>query len=146
MLSNTCKYAIRALIYLALYGKDRRLNIKDIAKGLDVPEPFLGKIMQILSKNKILASQRGIHGGFVFNKDPKEVSFYEIIKIIDGDDVFHKCLLGVRICTMSPEFADNCPFHIKLDPIQEKLLEVFRTNTIGGFAEQLTDYKDFVLI
>jgi Rrf2 family protein len=146
MLTNTCKYAIRALIYIALYGKDKRLNIKDIAKGLDVPEPFLGKIMQILSKHKILASQRGIRGGFVFNKDPHEVTFYEIIKIIDGDDIFHQCILGVRICTMSPEYAENCPFHIKLDPIQEKLLHVFKNNSIGDFADQLSDYKDFVLV
>ena len=70
MLSTTCKYGIRASIYLAIYGKEKLINIKQMAKGLEIPEPFLGKIMQTLAKRKVLYSQRGIDGGFKFNKDP----------------------------------------------------------------------------
>jgi len=146
MLSNTCKYGVRACIYIALYGKDKLLNIKEIAKGLQVPEPFLGKIMQTLAKKKIFTSQRGISGGFKFARDPKEISFLEIIEIIDGLDVFKECLLGVRICRSSPKHAADCPFHTKLDPLLNKLYTVFKENTVGDFAEKLERFEDFVLV
>ena len=46
MLSNTCKYAIRAVIYIALNGENnRKIGIKEISKELDLPTAFLGKIL-----------------------------------------------------------------------------------------------------
>ena len=146
MLSSTCKYGVRACIYISIYGKDKLLNIKDIAKGLDIPVPFLGKILQGLVKRKILSSQRGTLGGFKFARDPKTISFLDIIDSIDGLDVFNECLLGVRICTSNPEHAKVCPFHTKLDPLLLKMHNVFKNNTVGYFAEKLEHFKDFVLI
>ena len=47
MLSNTSKYAIRAVIYLALYaGEEKKIGIKQISNELKIPTPFLGKILQ----------------------------------------------------------------------------------------------------
>jgi DNA-binding IscR family transcriptional regulator len=49
MLSNTCKYAIRALIYLGKNSADgTKIGIKKISNDLGIPTPFLGKILQIL--------------------------------------------------------------------------------------------------
>ena len=146
MLSTTCKYGIRACIYLALYGDDKLLNIKQIAKGLDVPEPFLGKIMQSLSKKKVLYSQRGIDGGFKFNIDPHKVSILQIIEIFDGLDVFSDCVLGMRICHDNPRKSENCPFRIKADPLLDKFYKIFKEQSIGDFSDKLEDIKDFVLI
>ena len=59
MLSNTCKYGIRAVIYIALSNTDkRRIGIKEISKELDIPTPFLGKILQTLVKDKLLVSTK----------------------------------------------------------------------------------------
>ncbi len=146
MLSNTCKYGVRACIYIALYGKDKLMNIKQIAKGLDVPEPFLGKILQILAKKKILISQRGITGGFKFAKDPHNIYFLDIIEIIDGLDVFNECLLGVRVCKLSPEHTKDCPFNTKLDPLLDKLYDVFKEHSVGEFADHLKSIKESILI
>lgn len=146
MLSTTCKYGIRACVYLALHGQDKLLNIKQIAKGLDVPEPFLGKIMQNLAKKKILYSQRGIDGGFRFNKNPNNVSILEIIEIFDGTDVFTDCVLGMRICSEKPREYEECPFRKKADPLLDKFYKIFKEQTIGDFAEKLEDIKNLVLI
>ena len=52
MLSNTSKYAIRAVIYLALYStKEKKVGIKEVASELDIPSPFLGKILQQLARH-----------------------------------------------------------------------------------------------
>lgn len=67
MLSNTCKYAIRSVIYLALNAQDgKKIGIKKISEDLEIPTPFLGKILQSLARQKLLSSTKGPHGGLVW--------------------------------------------------------------------------------
>lgn len=135
MLSNTCKYAIRAVIYLAVNEEvDKKIGIKKIAKDLEMPAPFLGKILQVLSKNKLLNSTKGPHGGFSLGKDAKDINLLRIVEIIDGLDFFHKCIIGVRICEGDPAKMALCPFHDELDPLRDKLYERFKSLTVGQFC------------
>lgn len=136
MISNTCKYAIRAVIYLAVNSKDdEKIGIKKISEDLDLPGPFLGKIMQTLAKNKLLNSIKGPHGGFSLAKDPKDISLYDIVEVIDGTDVFNECLIGVKICENNPEYETLCPFYKKSHAVRHQLVKVFREQSIGDFAE-----------
>lgn len=140
MLSNTCKYAIRAVLYLAINHKEgQKIGIKKISEDLEMPSPFLGKILQVLSKNKLLDSTKGPHGGFSIGKDANEISLLDIVQIIDGLDFFHDCVIGVRICEDDPEKKKLCPFHSELDPLRDKLYEQFKSLTIGQFRDGIHD-------
>jgi Rrf2 family iron-sulfur cluster assembly transcriptional regulator len=86
MLSNSCRYGIRAVIYLASLPKTKgKTGIKQIAKDLELPTPFLAKILQQLAKQKILNSTKGPHGGFSLLKDSKSITLLDIVKTIDGE-------------------------------------------------------------
>ncbi len=147
MISNTCKYGIRAIIYIAVNSKDdKKIGIKKISEDLDLPGPFLGKIMQTLAKNKILTSVKGPHGGFSLAKDPEDISLYDIVKIIDGDDVFHECLIGVKICERNPEYMDLCPFMEKSHKVRNMLMQTFKEQTIGNFADGINDLDEILQI
>jgi len=90
MLSNTCKYAIRSLIYLANFSADdKKIGIKKISEDLNIPSPFLGKILQSLAREKILKSTKGPHGGFSLGRKPEEISLFDIVVQIDGADYFN---------------------------------------------------------
>ncbi|NJO87991.1 MAG: Rrf2 family transcriptional regulator, partial [Chloroflexia bacterium] len=134
MLSNTCKYAIRAVLYLAVNEKDdSKIGIKKISEDLNMPSPFLGKILQVLSKHKILNSTKGPHGGFSLGKKAHDITLLEIVQIIDGLDFFHTCVIGVKVCEHDPSKKDICPFHDKLDPIRDELHSQFKALSIGSF-------------
>ena len=136
MLSNTCKYAIRAVLYLAINEKkNEKIGIKKISGDLEMPAPFLGKILQVLSKNKLLDSTKGPNGGFSLGKDAKKISMLDIVKIIDGLDFFHNCVIGVRICEDDEKKKELCPFHTELDPLRDKLYSQFKSLTIGQFRD-----------
>lgn len=138
MLSNTCKYAIRAVIYLALYTKDeKKIGLKEIAKELDMPSPFLGKILQTLAKNKLLKSTKGPNGGFILAKPAKEISLLSIIEIIDGLDLFNNCLIGLRTCSANAHSDVQCPIHHKYLPINKQLIDLFQNETIYSLAKQI---------
>ena len=73
MLSNSCKYGIRAVIYLAKNPVDNgKIGIKRISEDLGLPTPFLAKILQLLAKHKILTSSKGPHGGFSSVERPQK--------------------------------------------------------------------------
>ncbi len=138
ILSNTCKYAIRASIYLALYEPvDEKVGIKKIAKDLDIPTPFLGKILQNLVKHKILTSTKGPHGGFGLNRDPYEITLLEIIEVIDGMDIFHECLIGLKSCREYGHDVVPCPIHDQFRPISHQLYELFKNETIGNLKHKI---------
>jgi DNA-binding IscR family transcriptional regulator len=89
MLSNTSKYAIRAMIYLALNAQgDLKIGIKKISGDLSIPSPFLAKILQVLAKHKLLASTK-VERWFYF-RDPSRITLFEIVTIIDGNDMFDR--------------------------------------------------------
>ncbi len=145
MLSNTCKYAIRAVVYIAINEeKGKNLGIKQIAEDLNIPAPFLGKILQSIAKSKILTSAKGPHGGFSFLRPPDKVTLADIVHVIDGLDVFKECLVGLEICRNSEDGQEECPFHQKSGPVQEKLLDLFATQTIGELARDIKQEEHFM--
>lgn len=138
MISNTCKYGIRAVIYITVNSSgDEKIGIKKISEDLDLPGPFLGKIMQNLAKNKMLNSVKGPHGGFCLAKDPDDISLYDIVSIIDGTDVFHECLIGLKICENDPGYEKYCPFMEKSHLVRDSLIKIFKEQTIGEFAKKI---------
>ncbi|HAN18975.1 MAG: hypothetical protein A2X13_11730 [Bacteroidetes bacterium GWC2_33_15] len=138
MLSNTCKYAIRAIIYLALYdGENRKIGIKEISKELNIPTPFLGKILQLLAKNKLLTSTKGPNGGFGLAKPPKEITLLSIIQIIDGLDLFTECLIGLSSCKPTEHNDVQCPIHKRYEPISKQIYEMFDTENIENLKNEI---------
>jgi len=138
MLSNTCKYAIRAVIYLALnYSENRKIGMKEISDSLDIPTPFLGKILQTLAKNKLLISTKGPNGGFALGKPANEITLLNIIEIVDGLDLFNECLIGLRTCSSNTHTDVQCPIHNKFLPISKQLYELFNNETIDLLANEI---------
>jgi Rrf2 family protein len=126
MLSNTCKYAVRSVIYLALNEQEgKKIGIKKISSDLNIPTPFLGKILQTLAKQKMLLSNKGPHGGFSLAIDPKEITLLDIVKIIDGLDTFEVCLIGMNTCKSVHEKHLPCPVHEKFCEVRNEMFNLF---------------------
>jgi Rrf2 family protein len=134
MLSNTSKYAIRAMIYLAIGNEDSKTGIRKIADELGIPGPFLAKILQTLAKHKLLLSAKGPNGGFTLAKDPHKISLYEIVTVMDGSDMFDKCLISLRTCN---EENVPCPIHKKYEGIRNEFKELFQNQNLGDLSNDI---------
>ncbi|MGD9900554.1 MAG: Rrf2 family transcriptional regulator, partial [Calditrichaceae bacterium] len=96
LLSKSCIYAIRSALYITL-EKDRKfIPVREISEQLHISFHFLTKILQILSKNHIVASYKGPSGGIALLKSADTISLLDIILVIDGPAVFEECILGDR--------------------------------------------------
>ena len=135
MLSNTSRYAIRALIYLAIHADTKKkIGIKKIAGDLEIPSPFLGKILQTLSRQKIVASTKGPNGGFQATEATLNVSLMTIIRIIDGNDLFDRCLITDKTC--SDAGNSPCAIHNHYETVRKHMKAMFMEHTIGKLANE----------
>lgn len=131
MLSNSCRYGIRAVIYLANQPlSDGKTGIKKISKDLNLPTPFLAKILQELAKKKILSSSKGPHGGFSLLKNPRKITLLDIVNAIDGQDVFTSCLMHNGSCEGIEKDKLRCPLHEDYEKSRRGLIKLFNNRTI----------------
>ncbi len=143
MLSNTSKYAIRAVIYLALYtSPEKKVGIKEISGELGIPAPFLGKILQILTKHQILDSAKGPHGGFALKKPAIDISLMDIIDVIDGVDSFNQCLIRTSVCSDE----NPCSLHDKVASYRNGLRSTLMTESIADLASEFRKGNEKIMI
>lgn len=134
MLSNACKYGIRAILYLTIQtDQTKKFSGKKIAEELETPQPFLAKLLQQLAKNKLVSSTKGPNGGFFLDKKNKENSVWDVVKSIDGTTKFDQCFMGLSKCGDE----NPCPVHFIVAPFRQNILKDFRDKTILQFAEEI---------
>lgn len=143
MLSNTSKYAIRAVIYLSVNVREgAKIGIKQISKDLKIPTPFLGKILQTLAKHKILSSTKGPHGGFGLGRKAEDIKLIDIVSVIDTQDIFNKCLIRLEDCTD----AEPCSMHSSYNEIRTQLLNLFQNQSISDLLQEIKEGKKKIIL
>ena len=142
MFSKKAEYALRATIYIAQKSSNhKKEGIDEIARSIDAPQSFTAKILQLLTRdNKIISSARGPNGGFYITAAAKKFSIRTVLEIIREDDVFVKCVLGLKDCSET----QPCPMHFQYKPIKHQLIHLFETKTIEDLAEGLTSGGAFI--
>jgi Rrf2 family iron-sulfur cluster assembly transcriptional regulator len=137
MLSNSCRYGIRAVIYLASQPvSNGKTGIRKISNDLNLPEAFLAKILQQLAKHKILSSSKGPHGGFSLLKDPRKITLLDIVNTIDGNDVFTDCVMHNGSCEGVKKDKKHCPLHEDYEKTRTDLIKLFSNRTISDLVKK----------
>jgi Rrf2 family iron-sulfur cluster assembly transcriptional regulator len=143
MLSHTSKYAIRALIYLELYSHpEKKVGIREISEELDIPSPFLGKILQVLVKQNFLNSTKGPNGGFYLKRPAIDIALMEVIDAIDGSASFEICVIRNSAC----DHDNPCSMHDKMAPLWNEMRRIFTTETIADLVSEFRENKERVRI
>jgi len=146
MLSNSCRYGIRAVIYLASQQQEAgKTGIRKISEDLGLPSPFLAKILMQLAKQKILASIKGPHGGFSLLRSPEKISVLDIINAIDGSDVFTNCIMHNGSCEKIGTEKKFCPMHEDYEKTRKEMIRLFSEKTIYDLALR-ADNSEFITI
>ncbi len=142
MFSKSCEYAIKASIYIATKCcENRRVGLHEIALAIDSPVSFTAKILQKLSKNKIITSTKVVNGGFeVFKDDLKRITLMQIAVAIDGANLFSGCALGLDTCSE----AHPCPVHYKFKESREILLTALHKTTLEELSSGIKKGSSFL--
>lgn len=127
--SKTQEYALQALIHLALTPTEFRLS-RELAAQLDVPGPYLAKVLKRFAQLGYLESAKGRGGGYRIKKRALDAAVREVVTVADGNDPFAGCLLGLSRCTDHAA----CPIHDKWMPLRDKVIALLERQTVADLA------------
>jgi Rrf2 family protein len=130
--SKKCEYGLQAVLYLAAQISREVIPAEVIANKLSIPKEFVSKILQSLTENGIVISQKGKSGGFALAKDPKKIKLIDIVAAIDGLSMFNSCVMGFPNC--NPE--NPCPLHDKWGELRSKAYSMLTDENLDHFREK----------
>jgi len=116
---------LRAVVFLGeQYGSP--CTTRHIAEATQVPNGYLSKVLQALSRGGLVRSRRGLHGGFELERPPADVSLLDVVQVVEP-------LRRVRSCPLElPEHADQlCPLHRRLDDALALIETCFKSTTVA---------------
>lgn len=120
-------YALRAVIYLSLQDPGKSCSTSEIAEHQNIPRKFLEKITQELIRGGLVRSKRGPDGGYSLARPPREISFRDVIEVVEGP-------IAVNLCLDMPAKCDHlskCTMLGVWKEVQEKIVEVFNRTTLA---------------
>lgn len=78
-------YGVLALVELAgNYKSQRPVQVKEIATNQRIPSEYLGQIMVLLARARLVHGARGPGGGYVLARAPEHITLKEAVEVLEG--------------------------------------------------------------
>ncbi len=140
MLSNSSKYAIKGVLYLALNSdENHKIMVRDMHGIVNVPESYLAKLLQELSRHDVISSARGPKGGFYLSDNDRKRTLMDVVKVIDGEKRVTSCVLGLRNCDV-----DNpCVLHKLVGSNKTNFINVLERTTLQDLIDGKREIEEF---
>ena len=131
MFNKETEYALRGLVYVQVQQlKGLKPGIIEIAKEIDAPLYYTGKIMQRLVKMGFLMSTKGKGGGFYFDLNKPDLPLKDVIQAIEGAKAYSGCGFGLKSCNDD----QHCSLHEQYAPIRDSINKLVSQNSEIGRA------------
>ncbi len=131
------EYGLKGLLFLAQQPPENVYLLSEISRVQRIPEKFLAKIFQRLSKAGLLRSIRGSKGGFSLRKPAREITMLEVIEALEGPVAINRCLLRKGECGE----AEACPLYDIWEETQQNLLRVLDRTTMADLVKRIPNGK-----
>jgi Rrf2 family transcriptional regulator, iron-sulfur cluster assembly transcription factor len=133
MVSQSSRYAIRALVLLADRDGEGPLSAEEIARELEVPRNYLSKLLHILTARGLLSSRKGPGGGFALGAPPSRITLAQVVDTFEPADPegAARCLLSGGRCSD----GHPCAAHDHWKEVAGAYLGFFRRTTLDDLRE-----------
>jgi Rrf2 family transcriptional regulator, iron-sulfur cluster assembly transcription factor len=127
MLTRTGDYAIKATMFLAAMPEGNFAGASEIARSINVPANYLGKLLRRLAEAGILKSRKGHGGGFKLARKAGRISLMSLMEPVEDLSFLSGCMFD---STHKCGYADKCPVHDTWGEIRERLITVLEKTTL----------------
>ncbi|HHH84338.1 MAG TPA: Rrf2 family transcriptional regulator [Firmicutes bacterium] len=139
--STKLRYGLRFLADLAIYGKDgviskgkdSVISTKEVALRQKVSNNYLRQLVMQLSKEKIIGSARGKHGGVYLLKKPDEISLYDLYVLFEGEVHVVDCADENFVCDLDISHCLTRDVWIRLN---EHIVSFLKGTTLKDILEK----------
>ena len=137
LITRNTDYAVRALCCIA-EQKQEVISADRLVKSLDMPRPFLRKILQILNKEGLLNSTKGKGGGFALALSPGKITLTNVMKIFQGPIRLNECKFKKSYCP----YISDCLLKKKIDEIEKEVITKLKAITLASIIKKEVNVDD----
>lgn len=135
--SKKSEYGLRALLELTLHYNERLLQRQEIGARQRIPVEFLEQILLALKRAGIVASKRGIHGGYTLIKPPDDLTVGQVIRLLDGPLAPIGCVsvTAYQKCRDCPYASKSyCPIQDAMGEVRDAIADILDHYTLSQLA------------
>ena len=130
-LSTKGRYAVRAMLDLALQNGNNPTLVKDISRRQGISDLYLEQLLTRLQTSGLIRSIRGPKGGFLLTKAPSEIKLCDILHTVEGSLSPVECVENGTLC----ERADTCITRKVWIKMKQAMDEVLESTTLQDLIE-----------
>lgn len=136
-INRKVEYALIALKFISdQKNREKLISAREICDQFDIPFDTTAKVMQVMNNKKILASVKGVHGGYLLEKNLNDITYYELSQIIEGDQGVFNCVKDGQRCNR----YEDCNIVKPLDLLNMKISNYLKTLTLSDlFVQNILD-------
>ena len=133
-------YGVRALVDLAQHSNEGLIPAAAIAKRQSIPEPYLERLLNTLSKQGVIRSHTGPQGGHALAMEPSEVSLGMVMSIFGGNETLLSCLDNPGVCVQ----VDCCSQRDVWRSVDKAIQDILNGTSIADLIAKMDTTKERV--
>lgn len=126
-LSKLTDYAVVILAEMAR-GDGAQVTASSLSGKTGLPEPTVAKVLKLLAKGGLIASSRGVNGGYRLTRTPDAMNMADIITALDGPVMLTSCVEHSEDCC---NHSINCALRGKWDPVNTAMRKALEDVTLA---------------
>lgn len=138
-LSVRGEYALRALVVLGLdyLDDDSVVRIQEISKRQNIPKRFLEQILNDLKSAGIVASKRGVAGGYRLKVPPDRITLAEVVRHIEGPLAPISCVSERFYEKCSCPDEAKCGIRSVMMEVRTAIVKILEAVTVAELCERV---------
>ena len=125
------EYGLFGLMFLAQQPPNTVATLREISDAQGVPDKFLAKIFQNLTKAGIVKSHRGVRGGFSLARPAKKIPIGEVFEAIQANGDSVKCIIHGKECPK----RTKCPVRDLFIQGRRQMYQYFNKQNVQALAD-----------
>jgi Rrf2 family protein len=138
VLSRKSKYGLKALLALAQKEGLGPVLVSDLAERDAIPKKFLEAILHELKRHGVVQSKKGKGGGYFLRRRPADVTFGEVIRVLEGPLAAVPCVSKTAYmkCTECVD-EQTCGVRLAMKEVRDATARILDHTTLADVNRQL---------
>ena len=142
MLTKKSKYGLKALLLLAQDAAKGPLLVADIAEREGLPKKFLESILLELKCHGLLQSKKGRGGGYFLRRKPADITFGEVIRVLDGPLAAVPCVSQMAYMECAECLDEQtCGVRLAMKEVRDATADILDNTTLADVNKRIRRLK-----
>jgi Rrf2 family protein len=136
-ISTKGEYGLRAMLYIAMHGDRGPVTSHEIAQRQGIPEPYLRQILAVLSKDRLIHSNRGPSGGHLLARPAGAITLRQIFLTLEGQTTAIDQILALP-CTIDVG-TEHCAIREVFLEVKQAVESILSSTTLADLVARQLD-------